>query len=41
MPLQYENHKYYDHIFPVRNPKQDTKNCSVYYQPNSLDHAEL
>lgn len=41
-PLQIENEKYYDHIFPAQHPKQETKtSTSTYYQPNSLDHAEL
>lgn len=38
-PLQYENEKYYEHVFP----KRDAKNYStdVYYQPDSLEQAEL
>ncbi|XP_017772933.1 PREDICTED: uncharacterized protein LOC108560027 [Nicrophorus vespilloides] len=34
-PLQLEHEKYYDHIFPKHSYND------VYYQPNSLDHAEL
>lgn len=36
-PLQMENEKYYDHIFPV-----STKSTNKYsYQPDSSNHAEL
>lgn len=42
-PLQVENEKYYDHIFPVQYLSQQTKNtnASNYYQPNTLDQEEL
>lgn len=35
-PLQYENEKYYDLVFPKREVQG-----SVYYQPGRLEHAEL
>lgn len=35
-PLQYENEKYYDLVFPKREVQG-----SVYYQSSRLDHAEL
>ncbi|KAJ8922191.1 hypothetical protein NQ315_004126 [Exocentrus adspersus] len=37
-PLQYENEKYYDHVFPKRDGKIGVDG---FYQPNSLEHAEL
>ncbi|KAF7265901.1 hypothetical protein GWI33_020647 [Rhynchophorus ferrugineus] len=37
-PLQPENEKYYDHVFPKRY-SMGTE--GYYYQTNSLDHAEL
>lgn len=37
-PLQPDNEKYYDHIFPKDSK---SKVHQVYYQPRSLDHAEL
>ncbi|XP_015833192.1 kin of IRRE-like protein 2 isoform X2 [Tribolium castaneum] len=36
-PLQFENEKYYDHVFP----KNRSSSTDLFYQPNSLDHAEL
>lgn len=39
-PLQLENEKYYDLVFPKR--RQNEGNDFRYvYEPNSLDHAEL
>lgn len=35
-PLQYDNEKYYDMVFPKREVPS-----SVYYQPGRLEHAEL
>lgn len=35
-PLQYENEKYYDLVFPKREVQG-----SVYYHPGRLEHAEL
>ncbi|CAG9827403.1 unnamed protein product [Diabrotica balteata] len=37
-PLQFEHEKYYDHVFPKRDVRIGT---DFFYQPNSLDHAEL
>ncbi|KAJ8974109.1 hypothetical protein NQ317_010583 [Molorchus minor] len=37
-PLQYENEKYYDHVFPKRDGRIST---DIFYQPNSLEHAEF
>ncbi|KAJ8968388.1 hypothetical protein NQ314_002342 [Rhamnusium bicolor] len=37
-PLQYENEKYYDLVFPKRDGRIIT---DIFYQPSSLDHAEL
>ncbi|KAJ8946967.1 hypothetical protein NQ318_015905 [Aromia moschata] len=37
-PLQYENEKYYDHVFPKRDGRIST---DIFYQPNNLEHAEL
>ncbi|CAH1372543.1 unnamed protein product [Tenebrio molitor] len=38
-PLQFENEKYYDHVFPKREARSNS--TDLFYQPNSLDHAEL
>ncbi|XP_063911069.1 hemicentin-1 isoform X2 [Zophobas morio] len=38
-PLQIENEKYYDHVFPKRELRSNS--TDLFYQPNSLDHAEL
>lgn len=39
-PLQYDNEKYYEHVFPKRDAGRNY--CTdVYYQPNSLEQAEL
>ncbi|RZC31752.1 hypothetical protein BDFB_009556 [Asbolus verrucosus] len=38
-PLQFENEKYYDHVFPKRETKSNS--TDLFYQPNSLEHAEL
>lgn len=45
-PLQYENEKYYDHVFPKRNSTSNNADDEpigndLFYQPNSLEHAEL
>lgn len=42
-PLQFENQKYYDQIFPVPYLNQETKDtdASTYYLPNNLNPAEL
>ncbi|XP_023312685.1 uncharacterized protein LOC111692797, partial [Anoplophora glabripennis] len=37
-PLQYENEKYYDHVFPKRDGRIS---ADIFYQPSSLEHAEL
>lgn len=36
-PLQYENQKYYDHVFP----KRERSDSQVYYKPSSFERAEL
>lgn len=36
-PLQLENQKYYEQVFPVRYQKNQKQG----YQPDSLNHAEL
>ncbi|XP_065161053.1 irregular chiasm C-roughest protein isoform X2 [Atheta coriaria] len=40
-PLQADCEKYYEHIFPSRQPRARQSYNDVYYQPNSMDHAEL
>lgn len=38
-PLQYENHKYYDLVFPTR---KDTNSTDIFYRSNyCLEYAEL
>ncbi|CAH0546798.1 unnamed protein product [Brassicogethes aeneus] len=37
-PLQYDNEKYYDHVFPKRD---GALYAPHFYQPNCYDHAEL
>lgn len=37
-PLQPANQKYYDHIFPINGK---SKSSHMFYEPNSLDYAEL
>ncbi|XP_071051965.1 kin of IRRE-like protein 2 isoform X3 [Onthophagus taurus] len=39
-PLQPDCERYYDQIFP-KESKMKTNHSQHYYQPNSLDHAEL
>ncbi|KAF5289667.1 hypothetical protein FQR65_LT11784 [Abscondita terminalis] len=40
-PLQFGEHEqYYNHIFPI-NPKNSNRNTDLYFQPSTLDRAEL
>lgn len=43
-PLQIENEPYYNHIFPAAQDNRRSNRRSagdIYFQPNSLDRAEL